>query len=199
MSRQSLMTIALSFWRVAALSLLVSAAATADPISYEVSLNIGPTGHVSGYIETDGTIGTLAKGDILDWSIAMTDGVDSPYTLFPGDSGVTVNGSSLSATSSALLFNFSGGNCCSFSFQAFSNNYDFVCFGPGGAGDFSHICANGVPSNVAGMGLGGPGTEQSTPLTGIQAVASPEPSSVILLAAGLSLGAFRRVTARLRA
>lgn len=193
MSRQSLTTIALSFWRVAALAVLASATATASGITYDVFGDIGLTGHISGFIETDGDIGTLAAGDILDWSIGITDGVDTPYTLVPGDSAVTLNGSSLSATLSALLFNFSGGNCCSFYFQSSSNNYDYVCFGPGGAGDYSKVCANTVPSNVAAIGLGGPSTEQSTALTGVQAVASvptPEPSSAILLAAGLSLVAF---------
>jgi hypothetical protein len=156
---------------------------------------VGSTGQVTGFIETDGTIGTLGAGNFVDWSLKITDGVHTPDTLLGPLSGnnsfVAVHLSDQSATSSAILFNFSASDNGYFFFEGNSNN-DFVCFGPGGAGGFQATCAAGVASNVKGISLGN--SEQNTPLTGTQIVASvPEPASVIFLATGLSLGVFLRL------
>jgi hypothetical protein len=188
-----------SFWRVAVLSLLVGASAAATPIFYGVDLSVGATGHVAGFIETDGTIGSLSAGNLVDWSLEITDGLDTPDTLLGPLSGnssfVSVDQTDQSATSAAILFDFSASDSGFFFFESNSNN-DFVCFGPGGAGAFMAICSFGEASNVEGISLNH--NQQNTPLTGTQVVASsssslPEPASVILVAAGLSIGVVRRL------
>jgi hypothetical protein len=191
-----------TFLQVAVLSLLVAATGAASPIIYGVSLSIGATGHVNGFIETDGTIGTLGAGNIIDWSLKITDGVDTPDTLLGPLSGnssfVSVLLSDQLATPSAILYDLTTNDNGYFFFES-SSNTDFVCFGPGGADGFNGICALGVASNVEGISLNH--NEQNTPFTVTQVATStaPEPGSLILMIAGLSLVAFlklRRVSRR---
>jgi hypothetical protein len=76
----------------------------AAPITYNVDLIVGP-GTITGFIETNGDIGVLSTGDITDWSLTLFDGAAS-VTIQPG--AVGVSGSSLTATSTGLFFDFSG-------------------------------------------------------------------------------------------
>jgi hypothetical protein len=177
----------------AAMACGLMGAASASPISYGVNLSIGGSGHVTGFIETDGTIGPLGAGNFLDWSLTITDGVDPADTLTGPSSGnnsaVTVHLSDQSATSSAILFNFSAGDGGYFFFESPSNG-DFVCFGPGGG-----VCAVGVAGDVEGISLNH--QQQNTPLTGSQAVAVPEPATLAVLLVGLfGLGWVRRRESR---
>ena len=102
-----------SLWRVAVLGMLAGAAGTAGTITYNVGLSIGATAHVAGFIETDGTIGTLGAGNFVDWNLTITDGVDTPDTLLgplsDNNSFVAVSLSDQSATASAIQFNFQRG------------------------------------------------------------------------------------------
>ena len=45
-------------------------------IEYNTSQTIG-AGGVTGFIETDGTIGTLNTGNILDWDLLVNTGVST--------------------------------------------------------------------------------------------------------------------------
>lgn len=89
------------------LTLALASAAVAAPITYSVSRTIG-AGTVAGTIETDGTIGTLAGGNILNWSITLT----SP-TLNGGSTdtfsgvGAILVGSGLVGSLTDLVFDFS--------------------------------------------------------------------------------------------
>jgi hypothetical protein len=181
------------FSRMAVLSLFSALAGTASPLFYNVNLSIGATGHVVGFIETDGTLGTLAAPNFLDWKLTISDGVHTTDTLTGPLSGnnstITVNLSDQSATASKILFNFSALDNGYFFFEG-NVTPDFVCFGGGGAGGFQGVCAVGVASNVEGISLGG--AEQNTPLTGSQAVAVPEPATMGLLTAGLAIGFLKR-------
>jgi len=80
----------------------------AAAITYTVSLTgLGfDDGSVNGTIETDGTIGTLASGDILSYNLLLNDGIGQTFTLDPGDSIVTLTGTATTATASLLQFNF---------------------------------------------------------------------------------------------
>jgi hypothetical protein len=80
----------------------------AGDITYQVDQ--GPLGingaTIVGTVETDGTIGTLAAGDLLSWNLLLSDGVGDTFTLTPGDSGVTITGTATTATASLLQFNY---------------------------------------------------------------------------------------------
>jgi len=79
-------------------------------IIYSVNRVIG-TGSVTGTIVTDGATGTLAQADILDWNLLLNDGSGTFTLLGPlsgSNSAVLLLGTDVTATLSALLFNFSG-------------------------------------------------------------------------------------------
>jgi hypothetical protein len=89
--------------------------AHASPIVYTVSSSdfvpsmgtLGINGGtVSGTIETDGTIGTLASSDILSYSLLLNDGTGQTFTLVPGNSTATLTGTATTATASLLQFNY---------------------------------------------------------------------------------------------
>jgi hypothetical protein len=80
--------------------------AHASPIVYTVSTSdfvlgmqiLGINGGtVSGTIETDGTIGTLASSDILSWSLLLNDGAGQTFTLNPGNSTAILTGTATTA------------------------------------------------------------------------------------------------------
>jgi hypothetical protein len=80
----------------------------AAPITYTVDLSgLGfNDGSVNGTIETDGALGTLGSGDIVSYSLLLNDGIGQTFTLDPGDSSVTLNGTATTATTSLLQFNY---------------------------------------------------------------------------------------------
>ena len=90
--------------------LLGSVLSNASPITYTVARTIG-TGSVTGFIETDGTLGVLSAGNFVDWSLLLNDGV-STFNLYgplSGNNSVAYSqGSDASASATQLLFNFSG-------------------------------------------------------------------------------------------
>jgi hypothetical protein len=80
----------------------------AGDVTYQVLQ--GPLGidgaTVTGTVETDGTIGTLAAADFLNFNLVTTDGLGNSFDLANANSVLTLNGSATSATASALQFNF---------------------------------------------------------------------------------------------
>ena len=92
---------------MAGLVALVALAGSASATLYTVNQTVD-TGGVTGFIETDGTLGTLGSGNIVDWSLALDAG--GTFTLLGPASGnnsqVLVSGSAFSATVAELLFDF---------------------------------------------------------------------------------------------
>jgi PEP-CTERM motif len=108
-----------SLWFTIALFVVVAAPAVlrADDITYTVNQPVGP-GSVTGFITTDGTIGTLSSTDILDWNLTLNDGHGDTVDFIPSNSVVGNSGTDLSASSSNLMFNFSGGDLGAFYFNS---------------------------------------------------------------------------------
>ena len=98
--------------RACLLILLTSTAANAA-IVYNVNRIIGD-GTVTGFIETDGTTGVLASVNITDWVLTLTapnlKGGSPDIIDFANNISSFVVGSALSASSTALTFDFTIAN-----------------------------------------------------------------------------------------
>ena len=96
---------------------LCAATANAATITYDVDRTIGD-GSVTGFIETDGTLGDLFAANISDWSLTLTapdpsnpGSVISDTISKSGNDSVFIAGSlnttPVSATPTQLLYDFS--------------------------------------------------------------------------------------------
>src|SRR5438270_7965805 len=81
---------------------------------YSVSQSL-PFGGVTGTITTDGTLGVLHAGNILDWNLTLNDGSHVATLLGSNSSfgqglhdAVGPQNADLTATASNLLFNYNG-------------------------------------------------------------------------------------------
>jgi hypothetical protein len=186
-----------TLWMIAlALSAIVAPTVVrAANITYTLNEAVG-AGSVTGFITTDGTIGTLAAGNILDWNLILNDGTNPTFDLLGplsgNNSGASVS-ADLSATATQLLYNFSGvlGNFFLQSpspasggpFVGYSSNFD--CTGTG-QGPTNGVCLSVLP--VSGGIF--PNLQQ-TVLTGDGVIASvvttPEPSTGVLLFGGVGM------------
>ena len=101
---------------VAGVSLaLLTGAAHAAPITYNL-LSQNVDGVVtSGTITTDGTIGVLGTSNITAFDIVLTQGGLGQLTLTNKTASQNIIGSNLSATSNGLSWNYSGGVGAEFS------------------------------------------------------------------------------------
>jgi hypothetical protein len=172
--------------------LLVGIVGTASAsTAYNVNLQIGSTGTATGDIVTDGTVGNIGAANIIDWNLILNDGVSGAVNLLGPSSGnnsfVALNGLAVSATASALLFDFSSPSAAD-AYLYFESNglpVTFLCFGGGGAGGYSGNCASAQPGNVEAIEDQG-GSIQSTLLSGTQPIATtPLPAALPLFATGL--------------
>jgi hypothetical protein len=169
---------------------------SAADITYNVDQTIG-AGSVIGFIDTDGTLGTLGSGDIADWNLEVSDGSTSFDLLGPFEAGwnssVSTNGSNLSATALQLTFDFSADDFGYLLFQDLNQGGQFYC-----AQDGSLLCYNPCPPAYgacpAGEGLNpinndGPDQYNSidTPTVIGTSSAAPEPTTLVLMIAGLGL------------
>ena len=90
------------FLCVLALLFVAATLASASNITYNVNRTIG-TGTVTGFIQTDGTVGTLTLANVTDWSLVLFTPVQGSFSLFGPSSGnnsvVWSTGGDISATS----------------------------------------------------------------------------------------------------
>jgi hypothetical protein len=121
-----------------AVAALVPVAAQADLV-YSVNRTIG-AGSVVGTITTDGTLGTLATANILNWSLTINAGDgNGPFgPMTSGDSARRVIGGALSADSDSIDFDFSasGTNYLIFQNPSIGSGKNFWCVETDGCSGF---------------------------------------------------------------
>ena len=152
----------------------------AGPITYFVDRTIG-VGSVTGFIETDGTIGALVAANITDWSLVLDIGGGNPTATLTGPgSGANSTVSifpntpptAFVATLTELTFDFDFIGAARFSS---TSNTDTNWFLRGPIGPFSGL--ERVEIDDEGNAVF---------LTGTQTIgAVPEPSTMILFGSGL--------------
>lgn len=165
--------------------LLAAVVCSASPISYTVSRTIG-IGTVTGFMETDGTLGVLGAGNFVDWSLLLNDGTNT-YNLYGplsgSNSSVYVSGSDTTATASQILFNFSGTDNGYLLFQygvGIHDGFHYYC-----DATFSGICYAGESVAAAYIGQG-----ENVSRSGNVVIAGstiPEPGTYGLMLTGLGL------------
>ena len=185
----------------------------ADDITYNVNLTIG-SATVTGFIETDGTIGPYTQGtepppEFVDWNLQLTEGTSTVDLLGPlSGSNSTANVEDLyghgvlSATPTQLLYDFGGGYAF-FSFYTPVSNTDLAC-----SAECSYLNFDDEGTGYTGS-LGGEalsvddGPNVYVNLSGEQVIgtasasATPEPGTFTLLGSGL-LGLYSILRKRTR-
>jgi len=171
---------------LAAILLTICATSASASIIYNVNRTID-AGSVTGFIETDGTLGTLSTANITSWILTITapnigGGTPSVIDSTSVTSDSQINGNVVTATSSQLLFDFSPGATGLFILQ----DHDFWCLEIGdtctGAGDGEHI---GYPD---GSGGGVAAAAQTALYSGSTVIATvvPVPAAAWLFGSGLA-------------
>jgi hypothetical protein len=155
---------------------------TSAPITYNVNVSFGASGSMVGTITTDGTQGVLSVGNIVGWSLTLTDHGTNSTTLTPGNSAFGSGNyntggqpnSDFSATPTNLTFTYSNGGFWSvagtsgqFCMTDWSNCFGPVAFGTwsiNGDNQYSFSGAGGGSSQVIGTGgtAGGTSTYVAT-------------------------------------
>ena len=155
---------------------------------YSVDRSIG-IGGVSGYIETDGTIGVLGGSNIVDWQLLLDDGL-STYTLFgPGstsaNSELAVTGTAFSASATDLLFDFSAANGQHVLFQNpfLGSAINFWCLDTDAA--IQSFCSDSNPDESVGVEIQNFESVDRSGVVSIGSAAVPVPAAVWLFGSGL--------------
>jgi len=180
-----------------AVLILTASTAYATPITYNVNQTIG-LGGVVGTITTDGTIGSLANANILDWTLTISDGTAvGPLTLRGPLSGqnsaVQIFGSSFTASLTNLFFNFSNTTHDTVQFQNpnLGSGMNVWCL----EGALDGCIGNNSSQTVERLDFA---AKVSVAQSGVQSIAAaqtaavPEPTTLLLVGSGAAVGAARR-------
>ena len=166
--------------------MLLGAVVCNASITYNVNRTIG-AGSVTGFIQTDGTTpGPLFAGNILNWDLTLTD-PSATFNINGGNSVVYIQGADVTASTTQLLFNFSGSDNGILLFQQglFSGNHYYCAATQLGA------CLQGetvtpisVFSSYQNVGRSG----------NVVIGAVPEPGTLLLMGSSLigAIGTLRR-------
>jgi len=162
----------------------------ASDITYNIDQTIG-TAHAVGTVTTDGTIGTLAGGNIVGFSLTVSDSSTSDMISSPTSDAVLI-GNDLTATSTGLFFNFGDSASAGFGLTD-PVQQNGICF----------VTQTGLCiSNGVSIRIGVDGTYYtSSTISDVEQIASvstptatPEPSSIALLGTAVlsSFGLIRK-------
>ncbi len=172
------------------LMLMIPLLCSASSIIYPVNRMVG-TGTVTGFIETDGTLGVLSAANIVDWNISLDVGADH-YDLFGPLSGNSstayVQGVDLTANPTQILFDFDGIDLGYFLLQFSVNVHDgfhYYC-----DANFHGLCLQGETDSPEYYTDG-----QTVDRSGNVVIAgsvTPEPGTWGLVLSGLGLLAPKR-------
>jgi PEP-CTERM motif len=177
-----------------AFAVAAAAASSAGATTYTgVRTFAGETVDLS--ITTDGAIGILQQSDVTSWNIDITDGSGS-FDLTPTNSQfLLLDPADLTATASALSFNFSDNNSIAiWQGPIISSSGPLYCLDATAAGD---CLGQGFPAEIASS-VGGPSATSFAVMeqTGNQVIATtgvPEPETWALMLLGFAgLGAVLR-------
>jgi hypothetical protein len=153
---------------------------------------------VYGSITTDGTIGVIASGNVLSWSLDLIDGLNSAnnVTLTPSNSTLVEDtGTALTATATELFFDYGGYG--EFLIQGTAHGaysgYSYFCFSTGVYACYAgetispqYISADGVVATGSDAPVG------QQPL-GPPPSSAPDPTTCGLVMSGLvGLGTLKR-------
>ena len=184
-----------------ALLLLTASLASASNITYNVNRLIGAGGTVTGFIQTDGTIGSLTSANITDWSIVLYTPGQGSFSLFGPSSGnnsvAWSTGADLSATATQLLFNFSGSDFGVFVLQqGLFSGFHYYCSGTQQAQNNGY-CTQGesvTPISVYQSGWLSMSESGNVAIGTAANNTTPEPGSLALLGSGIvaAAGMLRR-------
>lgn len=163
----------------------------ADAATFLLDLDVGGQ-NVTGFIETDGTIGVLSVGNIVNHSFSFAGKTFTPRSAGLPGLRVNFNNSSLVASSTALTYDFT------------STNLGYALFWGYTSGDeLGYLCFqnDSCYSNTPSIGIGYDPRVSGPALTGRQTVAVaenvtaavPEPGTWLTLILGFfAIGASMR-------
>ena len=170
---------------------LVAATALSTPASAATYIvNVSGNGvSATGSIETDGTLGVLARANVLDWQFNLTDAGGSFLINGPSNSQLLFfNAPALTATATGLFFDFSGSGAVLFQNPQVGSTINFLCY------TGSALCGGGynrisITVQNFGSGISQAGVQQIA-----TAAAVPEPTAWAMMIAGVGMagGALRR-------
>lgn len=175
-----------------AAALALGAAASQAAIVYSVDRTIGAA-TLTGYIETDGTLGSITAANFTDYSLTLLapdiNGGAASTINFGFQSFFTDGASLLSATATDLLFDHEGASGL---FFAYTSSGDFWCLAGGGTGD-TGCFAQGEIVGYSDTTSGSAYIAARSGMTafGTTAASVPVPTTLSLAVAALGLMALR--------
>jgi hypothetical protein len=141
-------------------------------------------------MQTDGTLGSLAALNIVDWNLVLDDGIGTFNLLGPfsgNNSQLQISGNSYVATGTDIYFDFSNpfGDYALFQNPSIGSSINFWCI----EGDLGGCVGSNNAETLRLMDA-----VQDTFQTGVVSVATvvPEPSAAALLLAGVAMIGFRK-------